>query len=239
MTRLPKKLSTPLIIVNFKTYLEATGKKAVELAKKAEKVSLETGVSIGVAPQFTDIAAVASATDTPVFAQHVDPIAPGSYTGHVLADAVKEAGAVGTLINHSERRLKLSDIDAIIRVACEKNLVSVVCANNQTVSAAAAALNPDAISIEPPELIGTGIAVSRAKPEVVLDTVKLVREINQKVTVLCGAGISRGEDVAAALRLGAQGVLVASGVVKAKDPYRVLREFAEAAKIQEKQSLEG
>lgn len=236
---MPKKLSTPLIIVNFKTYLEATGKKAVELAKKAEKVSLETGVSIGVAPQFTDIAAVASATDTPVFAQHVDPIAPGSYTGHVLADAVKEAGAVGTLINHSERQLKLSEIDTIIRVACEKNLVSVVCANNQTVSAAAAALNPDAISIEPPELIGTGIAVSRAKPEVVLDTVKLVREINQKVTVLCGAGISRGEDVAAALRLGAQGVLVASGVVKAKDPYRVLREFAEAAKIQEKQSLEG
>ncbi|MGB9960405.1 MAG: triose-phosphate isomerase [Candidatus Bathyarchaeales archaeon] len=236
---MPKKLSTPLIIVNFKTYLEATGKKAVELAKKAEKVSLETGVSIGVVPQFTDIAAVASATETLVFAQHVDPIAPGSYTGHVLADAVKEAGAVGTLINHSERRLKLSEIDAIIRVTREKNLVSVVCANNQTVSAAAAALNPDVISIEPPELIGTGIAVSRAKPEVVLDTVKLVREINQKVTVLCGAGISRGEDVAAALRLGAQGVLVASGVVKAKDPYRVLREFAEAAKIQEKQSLEG
>ncbi|MEM2953798.1 MAG: triose-phosphate isomerase [Candidatus Bathyarchaeia archaeon] len=225
------EISTPLIIVNFKTYSEATGKKAVELAKKAEKVSLETKVSIGVAPQFTDIAAVASATEIPVFAQHIDPIKPGSYTGHVLADAVKEAGAIGALINHSERQLKLSDIDMAIRIAREKKMVSVVCANNQTVSAAAAALKPDIIAVEPPELIGTGIPVSKAKPEVVLNTVKLVKEVNPKVTVLCGAGISQGEDVAAALRLGTQGVLVASSIVKAKDQYRILREFAEAAKI--------
>ncbi|MEM2912139.1 MAG: triose-phosphate isomerase [Candidatus Bathyarchaeia archaeon] len=225
------EISTPLIIVNFKTYSEATGKKAVELAKKAEKVSLETKVSIGVAPQFTDIAAVASATEIPVFAQHIDPIKPGSYTGHVLADAVKEAGAIGALINHSERQLKLSDIDMAIRIAREKKMVSVVCANNQTVSAAAAALKPDIIAVEPPELIGTGIPVSKAKPEVVLNTVKLVKEVNPKVTVLCGAGISQGEDVTAALRLGTQGVLVASSIVKAKDQYRILREFAEAAKI--------
>ncbi|MEM3055076.1 MAG: triose-phosphate isomerase, partial [Candidatus Bathyarchaeia archaeon] len=148
---MPAEIQTPLILVNFKTYSEATGKKAVELAKKAEKVSLETKVSIGVAPQFTDIAAVASATEIPVFAQHIDPIEPGSYTGHVLADAVKEAGAIGTLINHSERQLKLSDIDMAIRIAREKKMVSVVCANNQTVSAAAAALKPDIIAVEPPE----------------------------------------------------------------------------------------
>lgn len=228
---MPAEIQTPLILVNFKTYSEATGKKAVELAKKAEKVSLETKVSIGVAPQFTDIAAVASSTKIPVFAQHVDPIEPGSHTGHVLADAVKEAGAMGTLINHSERQLKLSDIDMAVRVAREKKLVSVVCANNQTVSAAAAALKPDIIAVEPPELIGTGIPVSKAKPEVVLNTVKLVKEVNPKVTVLCGAGISHGEDVTAALRLGTQGVLVASSIVKAKDQYRILREFAEAAKI--------
>ena len=228
---MPAEIQTPLILVNFKTYSEATGKKAVELAKKAEKVSLETKVSIGVAPQFTDIAAVASSTEIPVFAQHIDPIEPGSYTGHVLADAVKEAGAMGTLINHSERQLKLSDIDMAVRVAREKKLVSVVCANNQTVSAAAAALKPDIIAVEPPELIGTGIPVSKAKPEVVLNTVKLVKEVNQKVTVLCGAGISHGEDVTAALRLGTQGVLVASSIVKAKDQYRILREFAEATEI--------
>jgi triosephosphate isomerase len=84
------------------------------------------------------------------------------------------------------------------------------------------------LAVEPPELIGTGVPVSKAKPEVVSGTVELVKEINSDMVVLCGAGITRGEDVAAALRLGTEGVLVASGVVKAKDPYRVLLEFAEA-----------
>jgi triosephosphate isomerase len=217
-----------MIIVNFKTYSEATGKKAVELAKKAEKVGNETKVCIGVAPQFADIATIAENVEIPVFAQHIDPIRPGNYTGHVLAESVKEAGAIGTLINHSERRLKLSDIDEIIKIARENGLLSVVCANNPNISAAVATLKPDIIAIEPPELIGTGIPVSKAKPEVVTDTIKLVREVNKKVTILCGAGISHGEDVAVALKLGTQGVLVASGIVKAKDPYTVLREFAES-----------
>jgi len=227
---LPKKFKTPMIIVNFKTYSEVTGRKAVELAKKAERVNDETSVYVGVAPQFADIAAVAKAVKIPVFAQHIDPIKPGSFTGHVLAESVKEAGAVGTLINHSERQLKLSDINETIAITREQKLLSIVCANDPNVSAAVAALKPDIIAVEPPELIGTGIPVSKAKPEVVTGTVRLVREVNSEVTILCGAGITRGEDVKAALKLGTQGVLVASGIVKAKDPYTVLREFAEAAK---------
>ncbi|NWF86609.1 triose-phosphate isomerase [Candidatus Bathyarchaeota archaeon] len=219
-----------MIIVNFKTYLEATGRRAVELAKKAEKVRNETKVSIGLAPQFADIATVVKAVTIPVFAQHVDPIKSGSFTGHVLAESVKEAGAVGTLINHSERQLRLSDISEIVNRTRELGLISLVCANTPNISAAVAALKPDIIAIEPPELIGTGIPVSKAKPEVVTGTVKLVKEINNKVAILCGAGISRGDDVATALKLGTEGVLVASGIVKAKDPYSVLREFAEATK---------
>jgi len=224
------RLQTPIIIVNFKAYLEGTGKKAVELAKKAEKVSKETGIYIGVAPQFADISAVAQAAEIPVFSQHIDPIEPGSYTGHVLAGSIREAGATGTLINHSERQLKLSDIDAIIKLAHEKNLVSCVCTNNPSVSAAVAALKPDIIAIEPPELIGTGVAVSVSQPEIVTNTVRLVREVNSDVTILCGAGISHGEDVAVALKLGTQGVLVASSIVKAKNPYGKLREFVYASK---------
>jgi len=221
----------PVMIVNFKTYLEATGKNAVELAKKAEKVSRETGIYIGVAPQLADLRSVAEAVEIPVFAQHMDSIKPGSYTGHVLAESVKEAGAAGTLINHSERQLKLSDIDEIVKITRKKGLISVVCANNPSISAAVASLKPDMVAIEPPELIGTGIPVSKAQPEVVSGTVGLVREVNEKVIILCGAGISHGEDVTAALKLGTQGVLVASGIVKAKDPYEIIREFAETMKI--------
>ncbi len=230
VTTLLKAVWTPLILVNLKAYVEGIGKKALELAEKAEKVSRKTDVCIGLAPQYTDIAQLAKAVSLPIFAQHVDPVKPGSFTGHVLPEAIKAIGAVGTLINHSERRLKLAKIDATIRRAKELNLVSVVCTNNASVSASAAALNPNFIAIEPPELIGTGIPVSKAKPEIVTETVELVEKVNSGITILCGAGITKGDDVVAALKLGAKGILVASGVVKAEDPYEVLLDFAKAAK---------
>ena len=214
--------------MNFKTYAEATGRNALNLAKTAEKINQETGVSVGIAPQFVDIASIAQNVSIPVFAQHIDPVTHGSFTGHVLPEAVKEAGAVGTLINHSERRLKLADIDAAITRAQQVGLVTVICSNNSAVSAAIAALKPNMVAVEPPELIGSGISVSKAKPEVVSGTVDLVKRVNPEVVVLCGAGITTGEDVAAALKLGTEGVLVASGIVKAKDQYKALLDFAEA-----------
>ena len=222
------KLQTPIIIVNFKTYLESTGQKAVELAKNAEKASKETGACIVLVPQFCDISRIAEAVEIPVFAQHIDPIKPGNATGHILAEAVKEAGAVGTLINHAERQLKLSEIEAIISLTREKDLISCVCANNPVTSSGVAAMRPDIVSFEPPELIGTGIAVSKAQPQIVTNTVNLVRKVNSDVTILCGAGVSQSEDVSVALKLGTQGVLVASGIVKAKDQYSILRAFADA-----------
>jgi triosephosphate isomerase len=223
------KVRTPLILVNFKTYAEATGKNALKLAKTAEEIGLKTGVCIGVAPQYTDIALVAKEVSIPVFAQHIDPIEPGSFTGHILPEAVKEAGAIGTLINHSERRLKLVEIDAAIVRARAVRLTSVVCTNNAAVSVAVATLKPEMLAVEPPELIGTSIPVSKAKPEVVTDTVERVKKVNPNIIVLCGAGITKGEDVAAALRLGTKGVLLASGVVKAKDPSKTLMELAKSA----------
>ena len=223
------RIKTPLIVVNFKTYLEGTGGNALRLAKIAERVSSETGISIAVAPQLTDIRMIADQVEIPVYAQHLDAIDAGAYTGHVLAEAVKEAGAVGTLINHSERRLKLSEIDEVVRRSRSAGLLSVVCTNTAAVSAASAALAPNMVAIEPPELIGTGIAVSKARPEIVTDTVSLIKKIAPKVIVLCGAGITIGEDVKAALKLGTEGVLLASGVVKAKDQRKALMDIATAA----------
>ncbi|MDR1992537.1 MAG: triose-phosphate isomerase [Nitrososphaerota archaeon] len=221
-------LQSPLIIVNFKTYLESTGARALELAKQAEKAAKETGVCIVVAPQFCDITKIAQTVEIPVFAQHLDAIYPGNSTGHILAETLKEAGATGTLINHSERQLRLSDIETTLTICQKQNLTSCVCANNPQVSAAIAALNPDITSMEPPELIGTGNSVSKAQPNIITDTARLVHQINPAMPLLCGAGISTAQDVFLALKLGTQGILVASGVVKAKDPYCVLEAFANA-----------
>lgn len=213
---------TPIVILNFKTYLESTGKNALKLAIASQLVAEESGVNMVVAPQSPDIYPISNEVTIPVFAQHIDAINAGGHTGSTLLECVNEAGAVGSLINHSENRMKLADMDMVVKKTIEKQMISVLCTNNIKTSAAAATLNPDFVAIEPPELIGSGIPVSKAEPEIVEGTVDIIHGINPKIDVLCGAGISTGEDMKAALDLGAQGVLLASGIILAKDPKEAL-----------------
>ncbi len=224
-----RKISFPLIALNFKTYAQAFGENSLRLAKIAEEVSEQFGVTIVVAPPMIDLARVAAEVEIPVFAQHVDPYKPGSHTGSIIAEDVKAAGAVGSLVNHSEHRLRLADIGMVLERLRENGLISLLCTDTVETTKAGAALSPDMLAIEPPELIGTGIPVSKAKPEVVRGAVQAVQKINPDVHVLCGAGISSGDDVARAIELGAEGVLLASAYVKAKDPKLVLIDMAREA----------
>ncbi len=219
-------LKFPTIVVNVKTYTESTGANALELAKLMEKIARETGASMAIAVQAADIAPCAQAVRIPVYAQHIDPIKPGSSTGWTLPEAVKAAGAVGTLINHSEHRLILADIDTCINRARDVGLDSLVCTNNVATSKAVATFSPFMLAVEPPELIGGDISVTTADPGIVSSTVKAVKTINTNVRILCGAGVKNGKDVAKAIDLGSDGVLLASGVVKAKDKEAVLRDLA-------------
>ena len=230
-----EKISFPLIALNFKTYAQAFGENSLRLAKIAEEVSNQFGVTIAVAPPIIDLAKVATEVEIPVFAQHVDPYKPGSHTGSIIAEDVKAAGAVGSLVNHSEHRLRLADIGMVLERLRENKLISLLCTDTVETTKAGAALSPNMLAIEPPELIGTGIPVSKAKPEVVRGAVQAVQKINPDVHVLCGAGISTGDDVARAIELGAEGVLLASAYVKAKDPKMVLIDMVrEALKSWEK-----
>jgi triosephosphate isomerase (TIM) len=223
--------------VNFKTYIEATGKRAIELAKIAGEVSRGTGVTIIVAPQFTDIEPVSKTVDIPVFSQHIDSDKAGAHTGHVLAEAVKSAGAEGSLLNHSEKRISTSEIAASVRSCADADLQSLVCADTTQASFEIAKMRPDMVAIEPPELIGTGISISKARPELITDSVKQIRKANHITRVLCGAGVTTAEDVSKALELGSEGVLVASGVVKSKDPKAVLESMASVMLSERKRSL--
>ncbi|MGZ4901292.1 MAG: triose-phosphate isomerase [Halobacteriota archaeon] len=211
----------PLIVLNFKTYTESTGENALQLAAVAKQVANDSGVTIIVVPQTVDIYRISQRIQIPVYAQHVDAIEFGGHTGHVLAEALAQAGARGTLINHSERRLKLAEVEAANEAAKRAHLTTIICTNNIATTRAAASLNPDFVAIEPPELIGSGIPVSKANPEVVTGAVEAAKGIK----VLCGAGISKGEDVKAAIELGTDGVLLASGVTKAPDPTAALQDL--------------
>jgi triosephosphate isomerase len=211
-------LKTPLVVVNFKTYMEAAGERAVKLAKIIADVGRENGVSVAVAPQAFDIYRIAKEVGIPVLAQHIDSFEPGKHTGWLLPEAAREAGAVGALVNHSEHSLQLSVIDLIVKRLRELKMMSLVCGRDVVASREVSALAPDMVAVEPPELIGTGRAVSKVKPEVVSDTVRGVHEVNPKVRVLCGAGIASGEDARLSLELGAEGVLLARAITCATDP---------------------
>lgn len=215
-------MNTPIVILNYKTYLESSGENALELARALKSASEESGITMVAAPQAADIYRIKDQISLPIFAQHIDPITPGGHTGSNLIETLIEAGISGSLINHSENRMKLADIDEVIQLCKQNDIESCVCTNNIATSKAIATFSPDAVAVEPPELIGTGIPVSQAQPEVVEDSVKGVKSINKKIKVLCGAGISTGDDMKAAMDLGADGVLLASGIVKAENPKEAL-----------------
>ena len=215
-------MNTPIVILNYKTYLESSGENALELARALKSASEESGITMVAAPQAADIYRIQDQISLPIFAQHIDPITPGGHTGSNLIETLIEAGISGSLINHSENRMELADIDEVIQLCKQNDIESCVCTNNIATSKAIATFSPDAVAVEPPELIGTGIPVSQAQPEVVEDSVKGVKSINKKIKVLCGAGISTGDDMKAAMDLGAEGVLLASGIVKAENPKEAL-----------------
>lgn len=216
------ELKTPVVVINFKAYAEVDGLKAVELAKVCEEVARETGVSIAVCPPVAELGAVARAVDIPVLSQNIDPRKPGSATGWMTPSMVNAAGAVGSLINHSEHRFEDGDIEQCVSMCRELSMVPLVCAESVDKAKRVAVFSPDFIAVEPPELIGGDISVTSANPKIVQDTVDAVKAVDSKVKVLCGAGVKTGEDVRKAIELGAEGVLLASGVVKSKDPKATL-----------------
>jgi len=223
-------METPIIIVNVKTYAEGTGKKCVHLAQHMESVLKDKHANLALAVQPVDIFPVASQVSFPVFSQHIDPIIFGSNTGWILPEAIQAAGARGTLINHSEHQIPLEDIKKCIHRGKEIGLETIVCTKDSDISKKVAFFTPDCIAIEPPELIGGDVSVTTANPDIVEDTVREVKKINPGIQILCGAGIKKGKDVTTALELGTDGVLLASGVVKAKNIKKTLRDLIQGIK---------
>lgn len=211
-------MKLPAIIVNFKVYEQATGESALALAKIHQQVAKETGASIGVAVNFLDLAKVVENVDIPVFAQHCDSVQYGNHTGYIGAQQLKEMGVYGTLLNHAEHRLGHEVLGESILRAKEAGLYVVVCSDTPEKGKEILTYDPDLIAVEPPELIGGDISVSKSGPHIIEKAVELIGENK----LLVGAGIRDPEDVQIALSLGACGVLLSSGVVKSADPYSVL-----------------
>lgn len=224
------EIHTPIAIVNFKAYPTAIGKNAVKLAKLIDSAAKKTGKNAAICVTAADLAKVVEAIDLPVFVEHCDGVEPGSHTGTNLIESAKDWGASGVLINHAERKLSLAEIEFLINRAKKFRLTTLVCSNDVTTTQAVASMNPDIVAVEPPELIGSGVSVTDAEPSVVRDAVNAVLTFDispPEAKVLCGAGIKSGKDVHAALLLGANGVLLASGVTKSDDPEAAMIDILE------------
>jgi len=218
-------------IVNFKNYAEVLGEGSLRLAKAAAGLNWELGIDVVVAPPTPMLHSVASAVRIPVFAQKADLGEQGKSTGATIPESIKAAGCAGSLLNHSESRIPLDVLGQTIERMRSLGLTSCACAETTEEAVEIAALNPEFLAIEPPELIGTGRAVSKARPELLTGTAEALARAQYKGSLLCGAGIVSGDDVSAAIKLGTEGILVASSVVKAQDWPVKLRELGTAMRL--------
>jgi len=214
----------PLILINFKTYPETVGNKALELAKRIAQVNSDK-YELAVAPTVLTTKEIAQKKKLTVFSQHTDHQGLGAHTSSILADELKLIGVKGTLLNHSERKIHFSDLKKTVQLCKDKKLKVVVCASTIFEIKKVAQLHPDYIAYEPKELIGGNISVTESKPELIVRAVEVVKYLSPKTKLLCGAGIHSKEDLGHALLLGAEGVLIGHAVAKAKDAKKFLEEM--------------
>ncbi|MEM2140291.1 triose-phosphate isomerase [Nitrososphaera sp.] len=219
-------MNRPLVI-NFKNYSDASGDRTLELARAAEQVARKLKVEIVLAPPQGSLALVAKSVGIPVICQHVDDAKEGSTTGFFVPEIAKMYGASGSLVNHSEHRIELSTIESLVKRLRALGMTSIVCAQTPDEVKKIASFSPDFIAIEPPELIGSGRAVSKENPAIITNSIKAA---GSRSKVICGAGITDKSDVSKAVELGSHGILVASGVVKARSWPDKIAELAQGMK---------
>ena len=214
-----------MFIINCKNYEEIAGEKIIKLAKIAAKISKKYKIKIAIAPPHHLIPLITK-FGIIVLAQHLDDKKVGSTTGFMIPEIIKKSKIDGSIINHSEHRITESEIKNLVKRLKKLKLKTIVCVKNVSEAKKYAKINPTFIAIEPPELIGTGRAISTEKPQLITNSINAVQSAKNSTKLLCGAGIVSAEDVSRAVELGSKGILVASGVIKAKNWESVLSDFS-------------
>ena len=219
-----------MLFVNFKTYEQGSGARALELVKTLEEVANETQVKIIPVIQVADVKEAVQSSKLEIWVQHIDAVGFGAHTGSVLPEAVFEDGAIGTFLNHSEK--KFSDFENLSKAhkrAVEVGLKTLIFASSLDELSNIAVLNPTFVSYEPPEFIGnTTISVTSAQPDIILKAVEIAKTHN--LPLIVGAGIHSAQDVKKSMELGAAGIAVATNIVKAEDPKKALVNLIEGFK---------
>jgi len=230
-------LKPPIFLIGLKAYI--WGEKALRLARVVEEISEKTSVTFCLIPQLVDLYRLASEVEVPILAPTMDPIRPGRGVGRNLPEAIKEAGAVGVMLNHSENRMTLNEINESIRRAHEVGLLTLVCCESPEEAAAITLLGADLVLAEPPALIGSLRSVGRLMKDFVKDSIKAVKELSSKTLILAGGGVASPEDAAEIIRLGADGTGASRAVHESRNPKTFLEEVARSIEKEWKTRLRG
>lgn len=219
-----------MLFINFKTYEEGTGKNALVLIKVLEEVAQVSQIKIIPVVQATDIKEAVSISKLEIWTQSVDPVTFGAHTGSILPESVLEDGAVGTFLNHSERKFQdIASLQQTIERCRQLGLKTLVFASNLEELGTVSSFNPTLVAYEPPEFIGnTTISVTSAQPDIILKAVETAK--THDLPLIVGAGIHSRDDVKKSLELGATGIAVAKDILKAEDPKRELLDLIEGFK---------
>lgn len=211
-------IKTPFFIVNPKSYLY--GDELKELAIAADKFSVKYNVTVFFTVPTAELNIIAElCTNLIITAQHLGNITIGDSMGKVFAESLYYAGARAAVINHADNLLTFPELVQAIEIARKNNIVSIVCTNTLVEAELMAYLNPNIILTEETDLIGTK---KTSSDEYVRKGINRIKTINPNVLVEQGAGIRTEEDVARLLELGSDGVGVTSGIIKAKNPIKMM-----------------
>ncbi len=214
-----------MIFLALKTYKETTSNEGIKKLSSVKKVSEEFNIPIIAVAQATEIYRIKKELDIEVWAQHIDPIDPGRNTGWISPFSVKEAGATGVLINHSEHKLKEEVILETIKKARQYNLKTLLIGQTVEMVKRFDSYDIDYLSFEKEDLIASTISMIDQQEETIKSLVKTIKH-----PLIIGAGINDGEDARKSKAAGAAGILMATYFIQASDPEQKLKELAEGFK---------
>ena len=169
-----KSSLAPFLVVNPKSYLY--GKESLALAQAADAAAKKTGLKIYFTCPFSDIRYIRENTDAIIVtAQAMESLKPGRGMGHLLPEALYEAGARATFLNHAENPMTMAELAKTIARARELGIetiasprarpsphfIRISCSASRRISSARAGLQTTAI---PHPLLQRSVALIQRLP---------------------------------------------------------------------------
>lgn len=214
-----------MIILNFKNYPQYQDGNLDEILVQVQQTMKnmpDKADKLVIAPAIADLRYIKNKfSDLNVIAPHVDIHAAGPFTGWTVATHLVALGLEHSLLNHSEHRVWSDQIGEYVQSVQTRGLKLIVCCENIHEAKFLLDFQPYAIAFEDRELIGSGNSITTARQA---ETEEFINLVKGKSLAIIGAGVAGASDIKAAMKMGADGVLLASAFAKAENKVKFLSE---------------